>query len=406
MQTGCCIVGGGPAGMVLGYLLARAGVNVTVLEKHKDFLRDFRGDTVHPSTLEVMYELGLLDAFLKRPHQELRELSGIIGGVPVRLADFSHLPSHCKFIALMPQWDFLDFLASRAKLYPNFHLLMQTEAVGLLSDRARVTGVTANTPEGPLAIQADLVVGADGRHSVVREKADLARREYGVPIDVLWMRLSKRPGDSSATLGRVAAGAIFVTLDRGDYWQCAFVIAKGEAQRLRDRGLDSFRTLIARVAPDFADRAGELTDWDQIKLLTVTVDRLQEWSKPGLLCIGDSAHAMSPIGGVGINLAVQDAVAAANILAAPLRAGSAAPEILQRVQKRRLLPTRLTQSAQMFIQNRIMTRVLGLKRDPKPPLIVKLLNHCAFLRRIPARLVGIGIRPEHVRTPNIGHNAL
>jgi 2-polyprenyl-6-methoxyphenol hydroxylase-like FAD-dependent oxidoreductase len=405
MQTGCCIVGGGPAGMVLGYLLARAGVNVTVLEKHEDFLRDFRGDTVHPSTLEVMYELGLLDAFLKRPHQELRELSGIIGGVPVRLADFSHLPSHCKFIALMPQWDFLDFLASRAKLYPNFRLLMQTEAVGLLGANARVTGVTANTPEGPLAIQADLVVGADGRHSVVREKAGLARREYGVPIDVLWMRLSKRPGDSSATLGRVAAGAIFVTLDRGDYWQCAFVIAKGEAHRLRDRGLDSFRTLIARVAPDFADRAGELTDWGQIKLLTVTVDRLQEWSKPGLLCIGDSAHAMSPIGGVGINLAVQDAVAAANILAAPLRAGSAAPEILRRVQKRRSLPTRLTQSAQMFIQNRIMTRVLGLKRDPKPPLIVKLLDHCAFLRRIPARLVGIGIRPEHVRTPDIGHKA-
>ncbi|HEY4266343.1 MAG TPA: FAD-dependent oxidoreductase, partial [Micropepsaceae bacterium] len=322
MRTGCCIAGGGPAGMVLGYLLARAGVEVIVLEKHRNFLRDFRGDTVHPSTLEIMYELGLLEAFLKRPHQELRELSAIIGGVTVRIADFSHVPAHCKFIALMPQWDFLNFLASEAKRFANFHLLMQAKVTDLLMEGTRIAGVAAKTPEGLLQIRADLVVGADGRHSIVRDKAGLPRRDYGVPIDVLWMRLSKNPGDPATTLGRITAGAILVTLDRGDYWQCAFVIPKGETQNLRMRGLDAFRGLIARVAPELGNRVAELTDWNQIKLLTVTVDRLKEWCRPGLLCIGDSAHAMSPIGGVGINLAVQDAVAAANILAVPLRSGT------------------------------------------------------------------------------------
>jgi 2-polyprenyl-6-methoxyphenol hydroxylase-like FAD-dependent oxidoreductase len=399
MRTGCCIAGGGPAGMVLGYLLARAGVDVTVLEKHKDFLRDFRGDTVHPSTLEIMYELGLLAEFLKRPHQELSELTAIIGGVPVKIADFSHVPGHCKFLVLMPQWDFLDFLAGEAKRYANFHLLMQAEVTDLLMEGERVVGVAAKTPEGPLEVVANLVVGADGRHSAVRDKAVLPRKEYGVPIDVLWMRLSKPPGEATSTLGRIAAGAIFVTLDRGDYWQCALVIPKGEAERLRERGLDAFRKLIARVAPEFEARVAELADWNQIKLLTVTVDRLMEWARPGLLCIGDCAHAMSPIAGVGINLAVQDAVAAANILAEPLRNGTPPLEMLRKVQKRRVLPTRLTQKLQMLIQDRVMTRVLRLKREPKPPLIVKLLNRFSFLRRIPARMVGIGFRAEHVRIP-------
>jgi len=398
-RTSCCIVGGGPAGMVLGFLLARAGVDVIVLEKHADFLRDFRGDTVHPSTLEIIYELGLLDEFLKRPHQELKELSGMIGGVPVRLADFSHVPSRCKFVALMPQWDFLDFLATHARRYSSFHLLMEAEVTGLLTGENRITGVQANTPDGSLLVEADLVVGADGRHSIVREQARLPRKEFGVPIDVFWMRLSKKMSDSTTTLGRIAAGAIFVTLDRGDYWQCAFVIPKGSAEAARQAGIESFRSLILRVAPEFSDRVVELTDWEQIKLLTVTVDRLEEWCRPGLLCIGDCAHAMSPIGGVGINLAVQDAVAAANILAAPLRNGAPSLADLEKIQKRRALPTYLTQKLQMIVQDRVMTRVLALTRNPKPPLAAKLLDRFALLRRIPARMVGIGFRPEHVRTP-------
>ena len=382
--------------MMLGLLLARAGIDVVVLEKHADFLRDFRGDTVHPSTLQVLHELGLLKEFLKRPHQEYRELGGIIGGVPVKLADFSHVPAHCKFLALMPQWDFLDFLSSAAKRYANFHLLLQAEVTDLLSDGDVITGVRAATPNGELIVHSDLVVGADGRHSTVRDKAALARDDYGVPIDVFWMRLPKRESDSSSTLGRIAAGVIFVTLDRGDYWQCAFVIPKGGADALRRSGLPELRKLIARVAPEFADRTSQLTDWDQIKLLTVTIDRLREWARPGLLCIGDCAHAMSPIGGVGINLAIQDAVATANIIGPILRERAPTLSELQRVQARREFPTRIIQNIQIAIQNRVMTRVLNLKTDPKPPFAVKLLNRCPYLRRIPARLVGIGFRPEHV----------
>jgi 2-polyprenyl-6-methoxyphenol hydroxylase-like FAD-dependent oxidoreductase len=344
-----------------------------------------------------MYELGLLDAFLKRPHQEYRELGGTIGGVSVKLADFSHVPGHCKFLALMPQWDFLDLLSDAAKRYPNFRLLMQAEVTDLLWSGDVVTGVHAKTPNGELAITAGLVVGADGRHSTVRDKGGLVRDDYGVPIDVLWMRLPKYPGDSTATLGRIAAGAILVALDRGDYLQCAFVIAKGGADSLRAAGLDAFRNAIARVAPEFAERTSALTDWDQIKLLTVTIDRLRQWARPGLLCIGDCAHAMSPIGGVGINLAIQDAVAAANLLAGILRERAPTLDELRRVQQRRELPTRLMQNLQIAIQDRVMTRILNLRADPKPPFMVKLLNRSAYLRRIPARLVGTGFRPEHVR---------
>ena len=393
------MVGGGPAGMVLGLLLARAGIEVTVLEKHGDFLRDFRGDTVHPSTLEILYELGLLEEFLKRPHQQLRALSAVIGGVKVNIADFTHVPSHCRFVAMMPQWEFLDFLSAQAKRYPNFRLLMEAEATDLIEENGRIAGVTADTRDGPLEIRTSLVVGADGRHSIVREKAHLPLEEFGVPIDVLWMKLSKRSEDSTTTLGRIAAGLIFVTLDRGDYWQCALVIPKGGANTLRAQGLEAFRACIVRVAPEFANRVSELQSWDEIKLLTVKVDRLRQWCRPGLLCIGDAAHAMSPIGGVGINLAVQDAVATANILVGAFARGVPTEDDLKRVQKRREFPTRATQALQMAIQNRLMTRVLESKIDPKPPFVVKLLNAWPYLRRFPARIVGIGFRPEHVRTP-------
>jgi 2-polyprenyl-6-methoxyphenol hydroxylase-like FAD-dependent oxidoreductase len=384
--------------MMLGLLLARAGVEVCVLEKHKDFLRDFRGDTVHPSTLEVMCELGLLQELLKRPHQELVEFTGFVGRTRIRIADLSHLPTQCKFVAVMPQWEFLDFLAAHAKRYPNFHLLMRAEVTDLLAKDGTVVGVRAITPDGPLEISARLVVGADGRHSTVREKAALPRDEFGVPIDVLWMRLSKKPNDPNDVFGRFAAGGIFVSIDRGDYWQCALVIAKGGAEKLRNSGLNAFRELLARIAPAFADRVDELRDWDDVKLLTVIVDRLRQWYRPGLLCIGDSAHAMSPIGGVGINLAIQDAVAAANILAQPLRTGKPTMEELRKVQSRREWPARVTQRLQLVAQNQIMSRILQLTREPKPPLALKLLDRFALLRRIPARLIGIGVRPEHVRT--------
>jgi 2-polyprenyl-6-methoxyphenol hydroxylase-like FAD-dependent oxidoreductase len=398
IQTTCAIAGGGPAGMMLGFLLARAGIDVVVLEKHHDFLRDFRGDTIHPSTLEVMHELGLLDDFLKLPHQEARHLSGVIGSTSVRIADFTHLPTRCGFIALMPQWDFLDFLARRGARYPNFHLRMQAEAIGLVEERGRVTGLRARTPTGALTIAADLVVGADGRQSTVRERAALAVDDLGAPIDVLWMRLTRRPSDGAEPLGRVAAGKIFVMIDRGDYWQCAYVIPKGGYDEVRAGGLDRFRAAIVEVAPMLHDRVGELASWDDIKLLTVKVDRLRQWWKPGLICIGDAAHAMTPVGGVGINLAIQDAVAAANILAGPLRTRTLGTEHLAAIQGRRMFPTKATQWLQLQVQNRFLSRVLATRTSLlPPPWPLWLLNHCPPLQRFPARVVGLGFRPEHVR---------
>ena len=395
METGCCIVGGGPAGLMLGFLLARAGIDVVVLEKHRDFLRDFRGDTVHPSTLEVIHELGLLGEFLHRPHQEVRELAGQIGDERITIADFSHLPVACRFIALMPQWDFLDFLNEHGRLYPGFTVKMEAEVLDLLQEDGRVAGVRARTPDGPLDVRARLTVGADGRHSIVREKAGLAVQSFGVPIDVLWMRLSKRPDDPAMTLGRLRSGHVFVTLDRGDYWQCAFVIPKGGYDELRRGGLESFRRTVAGIAPFLGDRVGELTDWNNIKLLTVLIDRLRQWFKPGLVCIGDAAHAMSPIGGVGINLAIQDAVAAANILCDPLRRGVPATSDLRAVQRRREWPTRMTQRLQLLLQDRVISPTLG-GGISGVPLGARLLRDWPFLRRIPARLVGLGFRPEHV----------
>jgi 2-polyprenyl-6-methoxyphenol hydroxylase-like FAD-dependent oxidoreductase len=401
MQAGevsvrCCIAGGGPAGMMLGFLLARAGVPVLVLEKHADFLRDFRGDTIHPSTLEVMHELGLLDEFLRRPPQAARTLSGQVGDAVVQIADFSHLPTHCRFIALMPQWDFLSFVAEHAKQYPTFQLRMEAEAVDLIQDAGRVSGLQVNTPEGELRVHAELVVGADGRHSTVREKAGFDVIDLGAPMDVLWMRLSRRPSDPGQTLGRFDSGSIFVTINREDYWQCAFVIPKGGFDEVRRRGLPAFREEIARLAPHLRDRTAELDDWSDVKLLTVSVDRLRVWHRPGLLCIGDAAHAMSPIGGVGINLAIQDAVATANILAPRFREGLVSENDLQAVQRRREFPTRATQAMQLFIQNRVIGRVLESKGRLSPPLALRLLGLMPFLTRVPARLLGLGFRPEHV----------
>jgi 2-polyprenyl-6-methoxyphenol hydroxylase-like FAD-dependent oxidoreductase len=398
----CCIAGGGPAGMMLGFLLARAGLQVAVLEKHSDFLRDFRGDTIHPSTLELMHELGLLDEFLKLPHQQVRQLTGQVGRFAVVIADFSHLPTRCKFIAFMPQWDFLNFLAARAARYAGFHLRLSTEATGLIEQSDRVVGVRAIGPQGPIEVSAALVVGADGRGSIVRERAGLRVRELGAPMDVLWFRLSRRATDPAATMGRFDVGRIFIAINRGEHWQCGYVIPKGALEAIRARGLGPFRAAVAALAPYLADHVDEISAWDDVKLLTVQVDRLDRWYRPGLLCIGDSAHAMSPVGGVGINLAVQDAVATANLLVEPLRAGRITAEHLRRVQRRRELPTRLTQRFQVLIQNRVITRVLATSGELLPPRVLRLLTTFPFLRRIPARLIGLGVRPEHVRTPSVG----
>jgi 2-polyprenyl-6-methoxyphenol hydroxylase-like FAD-dependent oxidoreductase len=399
VTTQCAIAGGGPAGMMLGFLLARAGIDVVVLEKHANFLRDFRGDTIHPSTLEIIHELGILDDFLKRPHQEVRTLAGQIGDERVLLADFSHLPVHCRFIALMPQWDFLDFLAEQARRYPSFHLKMRARVTDLVLEDGRVLGLQAETPEGPLEVRADLVVGADGRHSDLRMRAGLKVEDFGAPMDVIWFRLSKHASDGQQLLGRIQAGVVFVTLDRGDYWQCAYVIPKSGFEQLRSRGLEAFRAAIASLNPEFADRLQEIGSWDDLKLLTVTVDRLKRWSRPGLLCIGDAAHAMSPVGGVGINLAIQDAVAAANLLWEPLSKGRVPAAQLGSVQARREWPTKMMQAVQLFIQKRVISNVLALTERPKPPFVVTLFNRFPFLRRVPARLIGLGFRPEHVRSP-------
>jgi 2-polyprenyl-6-methoxyphenol hydroxylase-like FAD-dependent oxidoreductase len=412
IRTRCVIVGGGPAGMMTGYLLARAGVEVVVLEKHADFNRDFRGDTIHPSTLEVMFELGLLEEFLKLPHQELDELRAVMNGHVVPMADFSRLPTRCKFIAFMPQWDFLNFLAERAKRFPTFSLRMQHQVTDLLfasrseldglkpssSDRARVTGVRATTPDGERDFLGDLVIGADGRHSIVHQRAGLAVQEFGVPLDVLWTRLSKRETDPKQSLGFFRGGKLLVLLDRDEYFQLGFIIPKGSLEEIKRRGFPAFHADIIEIAPFLRDRIAELDDWSKIRLLTVQINRLWHWAREGLLCIGDSAHAMSPAGGVGINLALQDAVATANLLAAKLRAGHVSLADLQQVQKRREMPVRLIQRMQVFVHRRINGRSSG--KDDKLPLIGRLFRWLPFLRRLPARFIGIGPRPEHIQSPS------
>ncbi len=399
-RTTCCIAGGGPAGMMLGFLLARAGVEVVVLEKHADFLRDFRGDTVHPSTLENFAELGLLNEFLKLPHEKAAKLGAQFGSTYLNIADFSHLPTKAKYIAFVPQWDLLNFLEKHGRHYPGFHVRMRAEVTDLIEEAGRVVGVRAVSPEGPLEVRAKLVVGCDGRTSVVRERAGLEVMDFGAPLDVFWFSMPIKPGGEELSMGRFKPGLIFIQINRGDYWQCAVVIPKGSADAVRGEGLDAFRAKIAKIAPHFADRTATLEDWDQIKLLTVKVDRLKQWFKDGLLCIGDAAHAMSPVGGVGINLAIQDAVATANILAEPLLAGTLETRHLADVQRRREWPAKATQRLQILAQNRIISPTLKgeLGEDFKPPLPVRLLGRCSYLQRFPARLVGLGIRPEHVRT--------
>ena len=401
ITTTCAIAGGGPAGVMLGFLLARAGVPVVVLEKHIDFFRDFRGDTVHPSTLEVIHELGLLDAFLKVPHQKIDRLSLQFGDTNIALADLTHLPTHCKFVALMPQWDFLNFLAAQGKRYKSFDLHMQTEATDLIEEGGRIVGLRARAPDGTLTIRAALVVGCDGRHSTVRERAGLQSDDYGAPMDVLWFRMTREAGDPGDVFGHIEAAKLMIMLNRGDYWQCAYVIPKGGIDRVQAEGIDAFRQRVLSMSLFLADRIGEIKSFDDVKLLTVKVDRLRQWWRPGLICIGDSAHAMSPVGGVGVNIAVQDAVAAANRLAAPLKRGAVTDTDLYAIQERRTLAVRLTQAVQLAVQNRIISRALTSEQRPKPPLMFKLLGLFPVLRRIPARLIGLGVRPEHVRTPEV-----
>jgi 2-polyprenyl-6-methoxyphenol hydroxylase-like FAD-dependent oxidoreductase len=399
LRTTCCIAGGGPAGMMLGFLLARAGVDVVVLEKHADFFRDFRGDTIHPSTLELLHELGLLDEFLKLPCQEATTIGGCIEGFEFTVADFTHLPTVCKFIAFIPQWDFLDFIARQAKRYPTFRLLLRHEVTELIWQAGRVVGVKAATSQGPVEVAAELVVGADGRGSTVRAQSKLEVIDRGAPFDVLWLRLPQREGDPDQSLGQFKAGRALVMINRRDYWQCGFLIVKGMFDEIKKRGLAAFQESLVEIVPALRGRVKELDSWDKIKLLTVQVNRLRRWHLPGLLCIGDSAHAMSPVGGVGINLAIQDAVAAANLLAAPLRKKNVTEQLLHAVQQRRELPTRLTQGLQVLLQNHFLLPILRSRGKMNVPLFPKLLARIPFLRRIPARVIGIGFRPEHIRTP-------
>jgi 2-polyprenyl-6-methoxyphenol hydroxylase-like FAD-dependent oxidoreductase len=407
ISTTCVIAGGGPAGMMCGFLLARAGVDVTVLEKHKDFLRDFRGDTVHPSTLQIMQELGLLEEFLKLPHTEIRTANLEIGDEHLTVGDFTRLPTACKFIALMPQWDFLNFLAREARKLPTFHLLMETEARDLRirkdGKRDRICGVLATSArdggeKADLRIRANLTIAADGRHSILRDKSNLKRRDLGAPFDVLWLRLPVLPGDPVDLVGKVKGGQMFVMIYRGDYWQCAYLIPKGGFQAIKSEGLAKFHARLKQIAGFAAGRVEEaITDFDQVKLLTVTVDRLEQWAKAGLICIGDAAHAMSPIGGVGINLAIQDAVATANIMGRVLQRRVPRLSDLRKVQARREFPTKVIQSFQVAAQNALLAPTLRAAQTPKPPWIFRLLNAWPWARQFPARFIGMGIRPEHVQ---------
>ncbi len=401
LTTSCCIAGGGPAGMMLGFLLARAGIDVIVLEKHADFFRDFRGDTIHPSTFQLMFELDLLEEFLKVPHQEIETFSAVFNNEPVQIANFRHLNVVKPALGLMPQWDFLKFLQKQAERYPTFRLVMNAEVTGVISGNGRINGVTVSRADGENRVLANLVVAADGRRSILREKANLKVISSGVPIDVLWFRVSRLGNDPAQILGRFNAGRIMVMLDRNDYWQCAYIIKKGGDEHIRQQGIQMFRHDIELVAPFLAGRLEEVRSWDDIKLLTVDVDHLETWYTSGLLCIGDAAHAMSPVGGVGINLAIQDAVAAANMLHKSFKEqGLIEADLLRAVQKRRSFPTRFIQQLQILLHNKVIQVHLTDKMNTKPPIFMRLLNAFPILQRLPARVLGVGVRPEHIHTPD------
>lgn len=399
LSSQVCISGGGPAGLMLGYLLARQGVDVIVLEKHGDFLRDFRGDTIHPATLELFQELGLAEGLLALPHQKTERIEMTISGEAIPFADFTHLPVHCPYIAMMPQWDLLDFIADEARKLPNFRLLMNTQATGLREGGARINGLHATGPDGPLEIHSGLTVAADGRASRLREASGLAVEDIGAPIDVFWMRLARKGDDTNDSLGRIGEGGMLVLINRGDYWQAALPVPKGSADTIRAQGLPAFRARLAHIAPVIAEAAEALTDWDQIKLLTVQVDHMPKWWRPGFLCIGDAAHAMSPVGGVGINLAVQDAVAAARILAPHFKAGYVPDQPLADIQQRRHWPARMTQRAQVFAHRFVLVPAITAKGPPKVPFPLRLFQWIPLLRRLSARAVGLGLRPEHWHGP-------
>jgi 2-polyprenyl-6-methoxyphenol hydroxylase-like FAD-dependent oxidoreductase len=395
----CCIVGGGPAGMMLGYLLGRAGIDVVVLEKHADFFRDFRGDTVHPSTLQVMDELGLIDGFLKLPHQRLQTMDGLFGGTKVRVADLRRLDTKYPFIAFMPQWDFLNFLRESGKRFASLEVLMSTEAVDLIRHGETVAGVRARTPDGIIDIEADLTIACDGRHSTVRERAGLEVEEIGAPMDVLWFRVGRSPDETENLFARIEPGKMMVTFDRGDYWQCAYVIAKGQYDLVKARGLPALLDDVVRLAPVLKRCIADVKSFDDVKLLTVAINRLSRWSRPGLLCIGDAAHAMSPVGGVGVNLAVQDAVAAANLLADRLTRGCPSDDELDAIRRRREFPVKMTQAMQVVVQNNIISGALkGGDQPLKVPLLLRLISAVPWLQGIPARILAIGVRPEHVHS--------